>query len=103
MHTTRNEIKHFGNLTTKNDKIIGQKRNTMSYELIDIHINTKIYLELNPVQITIKMDKIISELARYKNLKYHFMVDGLSLSLATTNDTNNIFITCNGLNEAKTF
>ena len=33
MHTTINAIKHFGILSTKKDKRIGQKENTMSYEL----------------------------------------------------------------------
>ena len=33
MHITINAIKHFGILSTKKDKRIGQKENTMSYEL----------------------------------------------------------------------
>ena len=75
----------------------------MSYELIDtIHIKglqqLDQYNQLNPVQITIKLNKIIADLARYKNLKYRFMVDGLLFSSAITNDNKVIFITCNKLN-----
>ena len=75
----------------------------MSYELIDtIHIKglqqLDQYNQLNPVQITIKSNKITADLARYKNLKYRFMVDGLLFSSAITNDNKVIFITCNKLN-----
>ena len=75
----------------------------MFYELIDtIHIKglqqLDQYDQLNPVQITIKSNKIIADLARYKNLKYRFMVDGLVFSSAITNDNKVIFITCNKLN-----
>ena len=75
----------------------------MSYELIDtIHIKglqqLDQYDQLNPVQITIESNKIIADLARYKNLKYRFMVDGLLFSSAITNDNKIIFITCNKLN-----
>ena len=35
IHTRSNTIKHFRILSTKQDKRIGQKWNTMSYELID--------------------------------------------------------------------
>ena len=75
----------------------------MSYELIDtIHIKglqqLDQYDQLNPVQITIESNKIIADLARYKNLKYCFMVDGLLFSSAITNDNKVIFITCNKLN-----
>ena len=75
----------------------------MSYELIDtIHIKRlqqlDQYDQLNPVQITIESNKIIADLARYKNLKYRFMVDGLLFSSAITNDNKVIFITCNKLN-----
>ena len=75
----------------------------MSYELIDtIHIKClqqlDQYDQLNPVQITIKSNKIIADLAREKNLKYRFMVDSLLFSSAITNDNKVIFITCNKLN-----
>ena len=75
----------------------------MSYELIDtIHIKglqqLDQYDQLNPVQITIKSNKIIADLAREKNLKYRFMVDSLLFSSAITNDNKVIFITCNKLN-----
>ena len=58
--------------------------------------------KLNPVQILIKSNTVIADLTRYKNHKYSFLVDRLLFSSAITNDTNTIFITCNGLNEAKT-
>ena len=58
LHATCNTIKHSGILTTK-IKRIGQKRNTMPYELIDtIHIKglqqLDHYDKLNPAEITTK-------------------------------------------------
>ena len=78
----------------------------MSYELIDaIYIKGLQkygqYDKLNSVQIPIKSSKMISDLERYKHYKYRFLVDRLLFSSANTNYTNAMFITCNGLNEAK--
>ena len=81
----------------KKRKKIGQKRNAMSYELIDtIHIKGlqqhDQYDKLNPVQISMKSNIITAELTRYKNYKYQFLVDSLLFSLGITNDTDTILL-----------
>ena len=88
-------------------KKTGQKRNALSYELIDtIHIKElkqyDQYDKLNPVQISIKSNIIIVELTRYRNYKYWFLADSFLFSSAITNDTDIIFITWNSLNQPKT-
>ena len=59
------------------------------------------YGKLNPVDIIIRDSKADSFLARYKPYKYRFVIDNLLFSSALTNSTNVIFVSCNGLNEAK--
>ena len=78
----------------------------MAYEIIDqVKIgglqNFDRYDKLNPVDISIRDSKVNSFLARFKWCKYRFVIDNLLFSSALTNDTNIIFISCNGLNEAK--
>ena len=57
--------------------------------------------KLNPVDIIIRDSKADSFLARYRRYKYRFVIDNLLFSSALTNSTNVIFVSCNGLNEAK--
>ena len=60
------------------------------------------YERLNPINIKITFNSIITDLARYQNLKYCFWIDDILFSSAITNDANVIFISCNGLNDATT-
>ena len=78
----------------------------MSYEIIDqIKIgglqNFRRYDKLSPVDISIKDSKVNTFLSRYRRYKYRFVIDNLLFSSALTNNTNVIFVSCNGLNEAK--
>ena len=78
----------------------------MSYEIFDIiHIgrlqNTDNYDQLNAIDIEISDNEIISTLTKYKKYKYRFLLTGLFFSSSFTTDTNIIFVTCNGLNQAK--
>ena len=40
---------------------------------------------------------------KFKKIKYRFLTENLSFSSSFTNDTNVLFITCNGLNNAKKY
>ena len=40
---------------------------------------------------------------KFKKIKYRFLTENLSCSSSFTNDTNVLFITCNGLNDAKKY
>ena len=78
----------------------------MSYEIID---QIKIgglesfdrYDNLNPADISMKDSEVNTFLSRYRQYKYRFIIDNLLFSSALTNNTNLIFVSCNGLKEAK--
>ena len=78
----------------------------MPYEIIDqVKIgglqNFDKYDKLNPADVNVRDSEVNSFLARFKRYKYRFAIDNLLFSSALTNDTNVIFVSCNGLNEAK--
>ena len=103
---TNNKIRNFGILSTKMYKRIGQKRIEIPYQLIDaFHVkalqNIEDYEKLNPINIRINSNQIINDLTKYKNYKYRFLIEDLLFSSSVANDTNVIFITCSGLNDAK--
>ena len=78
----------------------------MPYEIID-HVkigglrNFERYDKLNPVEISVRDSRLIIYLSRYQRYKYWFMIDNLLFSSGLTNNTNVIFVSCNGLEEAK--
>ena len=78
----------------------------MSCEIIDqIKIggpqNCDRFDKLNLVDISIKDSKVNTFLSRYRRYKYRFVIENLLFSSVLTNNTNVIFVSCNGLNEAK--
>ena len=78
----------------------------MPHEIIDkvkigVLQNFDTCYKLNPVDIAIRDSKANSFLARCRRYKYRFVMDNLLFSSALTNNTNAIFVSCNGLNEAK--
>ena len=79
----------------------------MSHEIVDtVRIlglqNFDDYGCLNPVEITIDSNKIIETLSNYKKYKFRFIIESLLFSTNLQNNTDVIFITCDGLMEAKT-
>ena len=99
------KVTNFSILATRQQNRVGNKR-TMPYEIID-HVkisglqNVDRYDKLNPVEICVRDSGVITYLSRYRRYKYRFIVDNLLFSSVPTNDTNVIFVSCNGLNEAK--
>ena len=84
---------------------IGEKR-SMSTEIInEININGlqnfEKYSSLNPIEIHVSDNDIISTLTKYKNYKYCFIITGLLFSWSVINDINVVFITCNGLKDSR--
>ena len=103
--TPRDNVLNFGVLCTKKNKTIGKKRE-MSHEIVDtIHIlglqNFDDYSRLNPVEITIDSNKIIETLSNYKKYTFRFILKSLLFSTNLQKNTDVIFITCDGLPEAK--
>ena len=59
-------------------------------------------MKINPVAVQIIESQIQNKLLFYsKNYKYRFIANSLLFSLSIQKDTNIIFITTNGLNDAK--
>ena len=56
---------------------------------------------MNPIEVTLDSNEIIERLANYKKYKYRFLVENLLFSSNLENDTDVIFITCDGLSDAK--
>ena len=103
--TTRDNVLNFGILCTKKTKTVNEKR-AMSLEIVDtIHMlglqNFVNYGRMNPIEVTLDSNEIMEILATYSKCKYRFLVENLLFSSNLENDTNVIFITCDGLLDAK--
>ena len=62
------------------------------------HVNQEI---MNLIEITLDLNDIIEKLSNYKNFKYRFLIENLLFSSNLENDTDVIFVMCNGLTNAK--
>ena len=84
---------------------MGEKR-TKSLEIVDIiHVlelqSFVKFGRMNPIEVTLDSNEIIERLATYKKYKYRSQVKNLLLSSNLENNTDAIFITCDGLWEGK--
>ena len=103
--TTQNNVLNFGLFCTQKNKSVGEKR-TMSQEIIKtVYVlglqNFINYERMNPVEITLDSNEIVEDLSKYKRSKYRFVIESLLFSSNLQNDTDVIFITCNGLSDAR--
>ena len=55
------------------------------------------YKRMNAIEITLDSNDIIEKLSNYKKFKYGFLIENLLFSSNLENDTDVIFVTCNGL------
>ena len=99
------KVTNFSILATREQNKVSNKR-PMPYKIIDqIKIgglqNFNRYDKLNPVDISIKDSEVNTFLSRYRRYKYRFVIDNLLFKSALTNNTNIIFVSCNGVNESK--
>lgn len=60
---------------------------------------------LNPVDININTNEFWSFMQKYINKGYvhKFVLHGIDFSLSITKNTNQVFVTCSGLNDAKKY
>ena len=56
---------------------------------------------LNPVKIELKVDRIINIIKNHKNTRYKLTPFSLLFPASVKNNTEQIFITCRELNDAK--
>ena len=97
IETTDSKIKNFSILATgeMNKKIIDQV-------IIEGFQDFEQYMKINPINIEISDSEIQTKLLFYsKKYKYRFIVNSLLFSSSIKEDTKAIFITTNGLNDAK--
>ena len=78
----------------------------MQDEIVDsIHIlrlqDFDNYSRINPIEITINSNNVVETLSHYKKYKFRFIIESLLFSTRVQNNTKVIFITCDGLTEAK--
>ena len=60
-----------------------------------------LYDKLNPIQIKINDDRILNIFKKHKNVYYKLTTIGILFPSSITNDTEQIFVTCRALNDAK--
>ena len=97
IETTDSKIKNFSIFVTskKNMKIIDEIK-------IESFQNFEQYMKINPISIRIIDPEIQTKLMFYsKKYKYRFIANSLLFSSWIKEDTKIIFITTNGLNDAK--
>ena len=97
----------FSILSTKPKRKVGSK-GKMCYQLRDkIRIaglrNYNKYEKWNPIEINIRDSEIQEKLSRYgtQQQKYCFINDSLLISSSVVQDTNVIFLICNGPNDTR--
>ena len=77
----------------------------MAGQIIDpiliLGIQNTDYNFLNPIYISINSDVVIQKLTKYKKYRYRFVLESILFSSNIENETDVIFVVCNGLNNAK--
>ena len=85
--------------------MVGQKR-AINEQIIDsieiLGIQNSDYNFLNPTYISITSNSLIQKLTKYRKYRYRFVLQSLLFSSNIENDTDTIFLTCDGLNNANT-
>ena len=56
---------------------------------------------MSPIKVSLDSNDIMKMSAKYKKFKYIFLDENLLFSSNLDNDTNEIFVTCNGLSDVK--
>ena len=103
--TTRDNVLNIGILCTRKTKITSEKR-TMLQEIIEtIHVlGPRDFVNcerMNPIEASLDSNDLIKRLAKYKKFKYRFLIENLLFSSNLENDTDMIFVTCDGLSDAR--
>ena len=85
--------------------MVGQKR-AINEQIIDsieiLGIQNSDYNFLNPIYISITSNSLIQKLTKYRKYCYRFVLQSLLFSSNIENDTDAIFVTCDGLSNANT-
>ena len=94
---------NFGLLRSKKNKTIGEKRKML--EIIDtikiLGLQVETENNLNPTNISLNTNNVIQQLTKYNKYRYRFLWEIFLFSSNFENETDVIFLTCNGLSNAK--
>ena len=94
---------NFGLLPSKKNKTIDEKCKML--EIIDtikisgLQVETENYL--NSINIPLNTNNVIQQLTKYNKYRYRFVLENFIFSSNFENETDVIFLTCNGLSNAK--
>ena len=98
------KVYSFGKFRMKKNKTIGQKR-SLGMEIVDtiqiLGVQDKNINFLNPIIVSMRSDDITQEITKYKKYRYRFILESLVFSSNFENNTDVIFVSCEGLNDAK--
>ena len=107
IETKEAKVANFPILPTKPKRKVGSI-GKVSYQLVDeIRIaglqNYNVYEISNPIEFNIRDSEIQEKLSRYgtQPYKYGFIIDSLLTGSSAIQDTNMIFLICNGINGAR--
>ena len=96
------KVFNFGILETKKNK---KKKRAMGLQVVDtiriLGIQNSNYNFLNPINISISSDNVIQQLTKYRKYRYRFILESLLFSSNIENDTDVIFVSCDGLINVK--
>ena len=94
---------NFGLLRSKKNKTIGEKckmlETTDTIKVLGLQVKTENYS--NPINISLNTNNVIQQLTKYNKYRHRFVLESFLLSSDFENETDVIFLTCNGLNNAK--
>ena len=106
IETKEAKVANFPTLPTKPKRKVGSI-GKVSYQLVDeIRIaglqNYNVYEISNPIEFNIRDSEIKEKLSRYDTQPYKcgFIIDSLLIGSSVIQDTNVIFLICNGINSA---
>ena len=107
IETKDTKVTNFSILSTKPKWKVGSKGKISNQIVDDIRIaglqNYNLYEKLNPIEINICDSEIQGKLSRHgtQRYKYRFIIDSPLISSLVVQDTNVIFLICNGINDAR--
>ena len=90
-------------LRSKKKKTIGEKQEMLeivdAIKILGLQVETENYL--NPINISLNINNVIQQLTKYNKCRYRFVLESFLFSSNFENETDVIFLTCNGLSNAK--
>ena len=93
----------FGLLLSKKNKTIGEKLKMLeiidTIKILGLQVETENYLNL--INISLNSNSVIQQLTKYNKYRYRFVLESFLFSSNFENETDVIFLTCNGLSNAK--